>query len=268
MSVKPIIFSGPMVRALLEGRKTQTRRTCPQPPKECGITYMLGNESWLPVEKRSPIRRTFEAWSGDLYHNRPEGHMCGSFEILPRWQIGDLLYVRETCSATVTHDALNAVRYEADQNWHVIDDTKEVADQWLKLYRYRGGLGATVPPIHMPRWASRLTLEVTDVRVQRLQEISEADAEAEGIEDCKSGGLAPLWRVYGPPPKPAFGMIGNLSNNRGQFATDARDSFSTLWDSIYEARGDGWNANPWVVALTFTVHKQNVSDLLKQREAA
>ena len=252
MAVKPIIFSGPMVRALLEGRKTQTRRTCPQPPKECGITYMLGNQSWLPVEKRSPIRRTFEAWGGDLYHNRPEGHMCGSFEILPRWQIGDLLYVRETCSATVTHDALNAVRYEADQNWHVIDDTKEVADQWLELYRYRGGLGATVPPIHMPRWASRLTLEVTDVRVERVQDIGEEDAKAEGAEYLTT-----------PCDHPR-----HTCEEIGCAGIGYRLGFADLWHSLNEKRGFGWNTNPWVVALIFTVHKQNVDEFLKQREAA
>ena len=120
----------------------------------------------------------------------------------------------------------------------------------------------------MPRWASRITLEVTEVRVQRLQEINEEDAEAEGIEDQKTGGLAPLWRMYGPAPKLAFGVFGNLSHDRGQFATDARDSFATLWNSINEKRGFGWDANPWVVAVTFEAHKVNVDEFLKAREAA
>jgi len=74
--------------------------------------------------------------------------------------------------------------------------------------------------------------------------------------------------MYGPAPKLAFGVFGNLSHDRGQFATDARDSFATLWNSINAKRGFGWDANPWIVAVTFKVHKVNVDEFLKAREAA
>jgi hypothetical protein len=87
------------------------------------------------------------------------------------------------------------------------------------------------PSIHMPRWASRLTLEVTDVRVQRLQDISEEDARAEGVE-CDSDG----WRDYLMPAT--------------QCAPTASDSYLTLWNSLH---GEGaWAANPWVWAVSFT----------------
>jgi len=240
MKTRPIIFSGSMVRALLDGRKTQTRRV---------------------LKLRSGLEE--KQFTGELVNYYGDHRLGMAFEgttlVQPvGFAPGDLLYVRENWG-------INDYRYirpspipkdrpadlESDAVvYFATEDDAEICNEMPRC-----------PSIHMPRWASRLTLEVTDVRIQRLQAISEADAEAEGIEDCKSGGLAPLWRVYGPPPKPAFGMIGNLSNNRGQFATDARDSFSTLWDSIYEARGDGWSSNPWVAALTFSVVRRNVDEV-------
>ena len=216
-NVKPIIFSGPMVRAILEGRKTQTRRVLK--PKivcsqiDCALTYAPGDILW--------VRESFSTHQ-DPYHLPPYDY-----------------------DATI------------GACWYWADGNPKYGD-WVR----------PKPSIHMPRWASRITLEVTEVRVQRLQEISEEDAEAEGIEDQKTGGLAPLWRMYGPAPKLAFGVFGNLSHDRGQFATDARDSFATLWNSINAKRGFGWDANPWVAAVTFKVHNVNVDEFLKAREAA
>ena len=248
-NVKPIIFSGPMVRAILEGRKTQTRRVLkPQIVCSTGITPSF---YWGKFSGVFP-----DDWFG---HGN---EIDGALPYLP----GDILWVREQWRIPAMDDFYSpsevaAMSIDAGyaSPWSAIEYCADgTRANWTRDY---GDPGRNRSSIHMPRWASRLTLEVTDVRIQRLQAISEADAEAEGIEDCKSGGLAPLWRVYGPPPKPAFGMIGNLSNNRGQFATDARDSFSTLWDSIYEARGDGWSSNPWVAALTFSVVRRNVDEV-------
>jgi hypothetical protein len=96
----------------------------------------------------------------------------------------------------------------------------------------------------MPRWASRLTLTVTDVRVQRLHDISEADAEAEGIERLKSGR-----GFYDPTASKAAVRFG-------EWTSTARQGFSRLWESIHGP--SAWDANPWVVALTFTVEKRNI----------
>ena len=94
------------------------------------------------------------------------------------------------------------------------------------------------PSIHMPRWASRITLEITDIRVERLQEISEDDAKAEGVEPWVIGDG---WREYGLPPDVEAAGTHPLRS--------ARDSFASLWESI---NGPGsWKANPWVWVIEF-----------------
>ena len=100
----------------------------------------------------------------------------------------------------------------------------------------------------MPKWASRLTLEITDVRVERVQDISLSDAQAEG----------------GPPEGTA---IDRVSQQFG-YLDFPRSWFAQLWDTINAKRGFGWDVNPWVWALTFIVHHCNVDEYLKQREAA
>lgn len=91
----------------------------------------------------------------------------------------------------------------------------------------------------MPRWASRITLEVTDVRVQRVQDISEEDARAEGMPE-------PYLGDNDPPHEEMATMI------------DRRRQFRNLWNTLNAKRGFGWDGNPWVVALTCTVHACNV----------
>lgn len=234
MRVKPIIFSGPMVRAILEGKKTQTRRVTKQPPPECSINFMIGEEAYLPPEQRTPVRRHFEAWGGPLFETKPKKFICGVFQIVPRIQPRDILWVRETFGMwpAENSDRLeDAVIYRADD------------DDWeCRMFDWR-------PSIHMPRWASRLTLEVTEVRVQRLQDISEEDVWAEGVEPVGNGAAFVQLRdaLTYSTPRTCFGM---------------------LWDSINEKRGFGWDANPWVCAVTFQPHQINVDEFLAQRRAA
>lgn len=176
--VKPIIFSGPMVRAILEGRKSQTRRLLkPQPNSgPDGKMVNLGSGSW----------------------GLSDGILSGEWKLASP---GDRLWVREAWAK----DGDCPLQYRAGP--HVADDALGV--------RWR-------PSIHMPRWASRITLEVTEVRVQRLQDISEEDARAEGVRGNASG------------PWGCEGVI---------------EDFSDLWESIH---GPGsWDANPWVAAITF-----------------
>ena len=127
---------------------------------------------------------------------------------------------------------LEAVRFEADA-------TVARGFQGFKAGRLRGA-------IHMPRWASRLTLKVTDVRVERVQYITEADAKAEGARpDRSGGGMVGMYSPLGVDP---------FAYSRG---------FRRLWDSINTDRGFSWDANPWVVAISFSVIRQNVDEYLK-----
>ncbi|MFA5324307.1 MAG: hypothetical protein WC373_16650 [Smithella sp.] len=194
MKERPILFSGEMVRAILAGRKTQTRRVVKPQPK------------WI-ADPNIPFK-TDDA--------NPKGIIkC------PYGQPGNFLWVRETWAtwSSLNHLAPSGIRpkpaleYKADGCLTISGG--KIADR-----------GKWRPSIHMPRWASRITLEITDVRVERVQDISEYDAECEGAETAS--------------PKEATGA---------RF----RPAFHDLWDSINAKRGLGWNANPWIWCLTFVV---------------
>ena len=242
MADRPIIFSAPMVRALLDGRKTQTRR----------------------VLKPLPRRTIFFD---------PKTAVLDQFQE-PPYAPGDRLWVREAWrigawhggNATVAVDYCNGPRKE----WLDVEDgymLHRLIDQSRadavkagmplrdSCYEYSWSPGRSPcrwrSPIHMPRRASRLTLLVTDVRVQRLQEISEADARAEGIEPLKSG------RGYYDP---TVSHDQSRSIVRfGQYYSLATHAFSALWDSIHGP--DAWDANPWVAAISFTVHRCNIDTM-------
>ena len=172
---RPILFSAPMVRAILAGTKTQTRRVC-KPAEAQGMTYVVNcmDGTWRNEEGDMPSFR------------------C------PHGVPGDRLWVRES-------------------HWWFKDEPAS---------------------IHMPRWASRITLEVTGVRVERLQDISEADAIAEGIEQmpCEVPDTK-LWRNYTP------------DNGWTPRVAMPQNSYRSLWESI---NGQGsWDANPWVWVVEF-----------------
>lgn len=207
---RPILFSGPMVRAILEGRKTQTRRIV-KPPFE-----MIGNG----------------------YLVRPDGHggRFGPYPC-PYGQPGDRLWVRETWSHTGTGV------------WSIRDCS--MANDGDYIYRADGEIQGCKwwPSIHMPRWVSRIHLEVVSVRVQRLQDISEEDAMAEGLSCLsKDGGRT---YKYGIPDRD--GLPGSDDDGRhwSDWNTDPRIAFRTLWDSINADRGHGWETNPWVWVVEF-----------------
>ncbi len=214
---RPIIFSAPMVRALLDGRKTQTRRKFELP----------ANSGRMKLSAMPNIRE------------------C-------KWQRGDRLWVREAWRVDAEwddcppreFDGADAIHYEAD------------SEQRLHLWGNPFTPGRLRSPIHMSRWASRLTLLVTDVRVQRLQEISDADAKAEGLATVTKDGN--LWK-FGIPDRD--GLPGNDDHgwHWEDWQVDARKAFSRLWNSIH---GPGaWEANPWVAAINFTVHRCNIDKM-------
>lgn len=209
---KPILFSGEMVRAILEGRKTQTRRVISdQPMKHPGGKY----EPHDPFVHADGVTW---GWMSGVVTYTDNDVRC------PWGKAGDRLYVRETWSRD--DDWLISVFYRADDSCYTIGHQK--GDQLTrddhperKAYRPK----RWKPSIHMPRWASRLTLDILDVRVERLNEISEADAVAEGMTYYDRGRDAQM--------------------------PSAHEQFHALWDSLNADRGYGWDRNPWVWAITF-----------------
>ena len=249
MADRPIIFSAPMIRALLDGRKTQTRRIIKPSPEFCG-----GGRSRDPQNWNDP-----DAWGWENYDEGCWDLLSEGYTGRPFYAPGDRLWVREAwrIGAWDWNNAQIAVDYcdGPRKEWLAVDDgdmLHRLIDQSradavkaglplrYSYYEYSWSPGHSPcrwrSPIHMPRWASRLTLLVTDVRVQRLQEISEADAKAEGV-----GGVCwEDWRDYGGP-------------------SSYRLPFRSLWNSIHGH--DAWDDNPWVAALTFTVHRCNIDKM-------
>jgi hypothetical protein len=191
---RPILFSGPMVRALLDGSKTQTRR----PVKG------------FALELLKPDNFTHEYVALPENGNSPYGY------------VGDRLWVRETLAPTRDNNGIIVDwHYAADGAKRMPGLNPDFNDAMAFAHLARP---SAVPSIHMPRWASRITLEVTGVRVERLHDISETDAQAEGI--------------------PIDNGVGT------QFCrADNRQGFRQLWESINGA--ESWTANPWVWVVEF-----------------
>jgi len=224
MRERPILFSAPMVRAILEGRKTVMRR----PMKGIALDWLAG-ASFTPE-----------------YVASPANGLC------PYGQPGDRLWVRESWQyADWTDDGYPWVRYAADhaKKLHDRSPSEEWSERWTDIWAALSAddnytIDDTAadrrwrPSIHMPRWASRITLEVTSMRVERLQDISEADALSEGIRELPLQEHEPgAWWCADP-----------LGNQTLHFRTP-RAAFCNLWESINGA--DSWNANPWVWVIEF-----------------
>ncbi|MBA8886107.1 hypothetical protein FHW12_000298 [Dokdonella fugitiva] len=263
MRERPILMSAPMVRAILAGTKSQTRRAVKLPH-----AHPLGE--WEPTTFGGTDARGIEHdEQAAIWHTRT-GETFGCPYGVP----GDSLWVRETWTWTGgslnhPHDApLPAgaydelsVRYAADgakrtieTGGRVLPVPKQPPRRDGEVYSLRDAPAdfvytgdntymdrldrwwkRKIPGIHMPRWASRITLEVTDVRVERLQAISEADAWAEGVEH----GVDHL------PDQAIYAAARRL----GTTFEDARPSFVALWESINGACS--WDANPWVWVVSF-----------------
>lgn len=247
MRTLPILFSGSMVRAILREieqpgtGKTQTRRVITQPFMDgyydgaVDCTFVPA-----PASNISPYFRFSASAVGG-------GAIRTEIREL-RYQVGDSLWVREAHYLTDDGHRDQSV-YAADTET-VADHLRQMDDlerryptaDWSRHRRLR-------PSLHMPRWASRLTLIVTDVRVQRLQDISRFDAMAEGIQQ--------------------FGRFfaAEAQQDWDDAALDQREAFGALWESINASRGFGWDTNPWVVAITFRPHLINIDAYLERNPA-
>lgn len=199
MADKGIIFSAAMVRALLDGRKTQTRRLC-KGANENHLAHVVA----LDVPPKP-------GWFGDEE---------GEVQFNSGYATGDRLYVREAWRTWKDFDHLSPKALPPDAPIFPEEDR----DNCDRHGRYRSGR-------FMMRHMSRLTLTVTDVRVQRVQDISEADARAEGVEHAIR------------------------YNQVADACLSAIDRFKVLWNSLHTKPGETWDDNPWVVALTFDVRK-------------
>lgn len=186
MADRPIIFSGPMVLALLAGRKTQTRRLATSPLRRCEV----GDRLWA--------RETFRHWSGSASG-------------------------RTAC-------------YVADGEWF------DHGSGWRGNPKGITWCSPATPSIHMPRWASRLTLIVEEVRIEAVQAISEADARAEGMDEPYLGD--------GDHPFEEQAMM-----------ISSRQQYRNLWNRLHNKDGQRWDDNPQVVAVNFRLVRKNIDKI-------
>ncbi|SIR83644.1 hypothetical protein SAMN05216509_5294 [Pseudomonas sp. B10] len=194
---RPILFSAPMVRAILDGRKTVTRR---------------------------PVKGSALKWLEEFV---PEFVALSANELCPFGQIGARLWVRETWYCD--HFEIQKGPYLQPADMHDLDQSREDGELVYAadgLAPYEQEQPTWKPSIHMPRWACRILLEITDVRVERLQDISRADIRAEGLE-C-----------------PQELAIDDVSPNY-------RDWYPAAWKELWNSTGGDWDANPWVWVVEF-----------------
>lgn len=255
MAERPVIFAAESVRAILAGRKTQTRRVFKRAMEGGGSAASVhpdgAGSGWIcwwpdPVSAKETAR---------LYPGA-EGIRC------PYGVVGDRLWVRETFFEVYDRDTVKPTGrfcYLATHDGEVLQ-----MDEDGRIKVTKGGWKASPwkSPIFMPRVASRLTLEVTEVRVERVQDITHEDAITEGVthrsfvrDGFWNGGWAYDWGRVGTLSRYAGGI-----NPRGQEQAltesdvclgSARMAYAREWDSLNAKRGFSWESNPWVFVLTF-----------------
>lgn len=224
MKEKPILFNAEMIMALLDNRKSQTRRVIKRLAGFGEITEFGASDThgydWTFRDKHG-------RWH-DISHQR-------LIEGCPYGKPGDELWVKETFA----YNWLWFQEQEIPIDSHEPELFYRATDMYFEETRKKRGIKWR-SPWFMPRWASRIQLEITDVRVQRVQEISNEDAQCEGC----FGDVDPYWRpTYGDPDSGGYPSFKN--------------SFEFLWDSINSKRGYGWDKNQWVWVVGFEVLNEN-----------
>lgn len=217
MKERPILFNTEMVKAILEGRKTQTRRVVK------GYLQDYNN-----------VSKSFLKCEFDFHHKDGVGQIVES----PYGKPGDRLWVRETWCENQNPDSDNFGGFEYKADYDLAAD----------LIKWK-------PPIFMPREASRILLEIKDIRVERVQEISQVDAMEEGVFCLKKGWVDTMF--------PEYAEVLSLWNtgkhgNKPPLGPTPIMRFEKLWDSINEPRGYGWNVNPWVWVVEFKMIKSKI----------
>lgn len=206
MKMKPILFSTPMVQAILDGRKSMTRRVIKKIPNHmhCGKNIMDWDLSGVGELKEGALEFSVQCDVDDFYTD---------YAVAP-YRPGDILWVRETWSKKDGH-------YFYKAGHELLIDSEPLIKRWR-------------PSIHMPREAARIFLRVTNVRVERLHDITENDARNEGVKDPYD---------YQEP------SYYNQPHVRGMEIN--KSAFAGLWDSLNAKRGYGWDVNPYVWVYEF-----------------
>jgi len=225
-----------MVRAYLEGRKTQTGQVIlASNSTVCGYNVTSEQSVWKglawdkPIHKDKGPHMLHPSESGYLhvpFVDPIEGDNGRVFRVRCRYDIGDRLWVKEMLEHS---NRGTPTRYAAD-GCPVMRDGESIDWPFRK---------SPLPAIFMPRWASRINLEIVGLRPERLQEITEEDAKAEGIERHEDSGHNIFW----------FEVAGQYHGNIQDVT--AIKSYAKLWDSINTKRGYSWESNPWVWVITF-----------------
>lgn len=218
MADKGIIFSAPMVLALLAGRKTQTRRFC-KPAAEAHLTAIVP----LDVPPKP-------GWFGD-----EEGEVQFDSGYAP----GQRLWVREAWCSTPAYDDLSPSEMGGDEPLRYLAD--DATFNWAEADGVSPGRRRA--SFHMPRWASRITLAVTQVRIERIQSITEVDAINEGM--IKN-------------PATALNTASWSHTAGGERWGTARDAYAGLWSELHTRPGETWHDDPWVSCISFSVEQRNV----------
>jgi hypothetical protein len=202
----PILFSAPMVQALINGMKTQTRRVMKPQPVKNGSFYEWAGAGWSNDGPLTPV----------------PGHSLS--ERCPYGKPGDILWVRET----LMQEGELGIKYKADNCWINEDLIPDDYGPYGGEYSFR-----TIPNIYMPKWAARIWLKVWEVRIERLQDITEENAKAEGVEPYH---LADMNSVGESREGPSIAYWA---------------AFADLWQAINGL--NSWEANPWVWVVKFKV---------------
>lgn len=225
---RPILFSGPMVRAILDGRKTQTRRiVSPQPSAETKAWW-----SCVSSSEKSAIGK----WTPrDSAHVKSNPKATGESVRCPYGDFGDRLWVRESMRGVID------TKCHADESMPISAYVADGAHSWSGSFRTPWQYSRNaMPSIHMPRRLSRITLEITRVRVERLQQITPNDARSEGCADnawCRSD-----W------PEKSVRIMPGFYEHTGRDSI-VLSNFASLWQSINGP--DSWTENPWVWVIEF-----------------
>jgi len=224
---RQILFSSEMVRAILAGRKTQTRRPLRIQPLEV----------LLPADRRAKsLEQVTRKWGGcrtwfaltergeTIAQNRGVAFRCKYGEVGSRLWVCETWQQIERNSRNCSEWAIVDVPFKGGRVIYAAD-CKEEPPKWR-------------PSIHMPRWASRITLEITEVRVERVQAISEADAQREGVErlDLTSGTIEGV--------APPFNRVHPMTSSYV-------DAFKATWNALYGKSEHAWDKNPWVWSISF-----------------